>query len=586
MATNNARNFDESTTSANDEKTNALQLVGNDFLAITEDFFAPVASDMVEALLSQHESKKLQIESLASVMNSESNAKTLQYFIDGNLWDERRGLPTKLDRLFNKEGALAQLNAMSWQNALNLTDVYDYMPQKRRDEWQKQIKYPLGKNDPNKNESVEKLPDFTYQTVAGTLSELLKNRPRFFAERVDAIFFGLSRSHITNQPHGFSKRLIIQNAIKNGSVDYSTAGLVNDLRAVIAKFMGRDEPKWFSTSSLFNVIRMQNGVWQSVDGGALRMRIYNGVGTVHIEVHEEMAWRLNAILAFLYPKAIPAKFRHKPVKKCKPKEFELFDKPLPFTVINYLAEMEQDFEMVKHGYSVSRKYIPKTLRNIRPGDCDKATRQLVNSVLLAIGGVNQDNRWTFDYEPESVIAQIICNGAIPDHKSHQFYATPESLAQEVVALALDGVTQDMTWCEPSAGVGGIADYIPRDADLLCCEISPLHCKVLEAKGYASSEVSSRTVQCVDFLQFAAAYKGEGFDRIVQNAPFSEGRWEMHLKAAASILKPSGRLVSILPSSAINKELVEGYRHSYGQVLRNKFAGTSVSVVVLVLERCS
>lgn len=585
MATNNALSFDESTTSANGKKTNALQLVDNEFIAITEHFFAPIASDLVESLLTQHESKKQQIESLANVMNSESNAKTLQYFIDGNLWDERRGLPTKLDRLFNKEGALAQLNAVSWQNALNLTDVYDYMPQKKRDEWLNQIKYPLGKTDPNTNESTPKLPDFTHQTVVATLCELLNSRPRFFSERIDAIFQGLSRSHVTNQPQGFSKRLIIQRAIENGFVNHSTAGLVNDLRAVIAKFMGRDEPKWFSTSSLFNVIRMKNGVWQSVDGGALRMRIYNGVGTVHIEVHEEMAWRLNAMLAYLYPKAIPAKLRRKPVKNRKIKEFELFDKPLPFTVINYLAEMEQDFEMVKNGYSMSRKYIPNTLRNLRSSDCDKATRQLVNSVLLAIGGVQQGSRWTFDYEPESVIAQIICNGSIPDHKSHQFYATPESLAQEVVELALDGVTQDMTWCEPSAGVGGIADYIPSNANLLCCEISPLHCKILEAKGYASAETSSRSVQCVDFLQFAATYKGEGFDRIVQNAPFSEGRWEMHLKAAASILKPSGRLVAILPSSATNKELVEGYKHSYGPVLKNKFAGTSISVVILVLERC-
>lgn len=563
-------------------KTN-LTLVNEDGSVLT-DFFAPTATNLVDVLISQHDAKKKQIIALGEAMGSHSNTLALRYFIEGNLWDERHGLPNKLDKLFNIEGAIAQLNAMSWQNALNLTDVYDYMPQNRRDQWLNQIKFPLGKITTNPKDSIDPLPDFDIQTVGATLQELLNSRERFLSERIDFLFQSLSKTHVTNTPEGFNKRMIIPGAIQHGHVDSSTAGLVNDLRAVIAKFMGRDEPKWYSTSSLLNVVRQQNGTWQSVDGGALRIRIYNGVGTVHIEVHEEMAWRLNSMLAYLYPKAIPSKYRNKPAKINKLKEFELFDKPLPFTVINYLADMEQDFEIIKVGFKTSRKYIPNTLRLRHSADVDKATKQLANSVLLAIGGVNEGSRWTFTYNPETVLAQVICTGAIPDQKSHQFYATPFELGQEVVEMALHDATATTTWCEPSAGVGGLADHIPANANLLCCEISPLHCQILEAKGYAPKGMPSRMVKCVDFLEFAKEYSGKGFDRIVQNPPFSEGRWQAHVQAAAGVLSPAGRLIAILPASAKNKELVEGYKHSYGPVLTNKFAGTSVSVVVLTLER--
>lgn len=46
--------------------------------------------------------------------------------------------------IFKLEGAIANLNASYWQQALSLSDVYEYLPQKRRDEWNDQIMNPLG----------------------------------------------------------------------------------------------------------------------------------------------------------------------------------------------------------------------------------------------------------------------------------------------------------------------------------------------------------------------------------------------------------------------------------------------------------
>src|SRR5690606_33951228 len=113
---------------------------------------------------------------------------------------------------------------------LNLTDVLDCMPQARRDEW---------------NESIRKhaTPTFAAHVVFATLSELLASRQRFFAERVDGIFRSLSGNHVTNSPTGFRKRMILEHVTDTWMHSCSSkAGVIDDLRKVVARFMGRDEP--------------------------------------------------------------------------------------------------------------------------------------------------------------------------------------------------------------------------------------------------------------------------------------------------------------------------------------------------------
>lgn len=561
-----------------------LTLVDELYEEATAGFFAPMAGDLVDMLIGQHDADKKRITELAAHMSSSEVHASLHLFIQGNLSEERHGIPRTIKNLFNLEGAIGQLTADYWAKAFSLTDVYDYMPQARRDEWNNQIRYPLGKRKESGSPEILPLPLFEENSVRSTLQSLLNSRPQFFSERVDGIFKGLSGFHVTNQPEGFSKRMIINRAISNGHVCSSTAGLVNDLRCIIAKFMGRDEPKWGSTHQVFDIVRCDNGVWRDVDAGALRIRIYNGVGTVHLEVHPEMAWRLNAVLASMYPSAIPHKYRKKPTRVMKEKSFKLFDKPLPFAVLDCLAGMKQGFEVVKSDFRTSRKPIPRSLGGLSLHSTDKAIKKQTEEVLRAIGGVFNGIDWVFAYEPESIIQEIICSGLIPDIQSHQFYPTPECLAEEVIHRASKDAGPDMIWCEPQAGTGGIADSIPKNVNLTCCEVSELHCQILKAKGYSSSVEADRHVEHVDFLVYAKEYTGKGFDRIVMNPPFSEGRWTSHLKAAAGILSDEGRLVAILPASARHKELIPGFSHNYSSVYENRFAGTSISVVILTLEK--
>lgn len=538
----------------------------------SSEFFAPMASDLIDGLVGQYKMERSRIDQLAAVVAGELGG-VVHYFIDGNRSD--RDNWHQLDKLFSPIGAIAALNASYWQRALGLTDVLDCMPQKRRDEWFDQIR--------NK-----KTPDFEEDVVRDTIGDLLSMRSKFFAERVDGIFRALSGDHVTNRPEGFGKRMIIAHVIDGyGSVEYRRVGCINDLRCVVAKFMGRDDLKYNATDDVIRAARRHNGQWMDVDGGALRIRVYSGVGTAHLEVHPDMAWRLNAILASLYPMAIPPKFREKP--KRKPKEHRLIQRPLPWGVVSVLGSIKEYSYRDKEDFRGCYITVPRT-RYIGAHSYTKEVTSQVEGVLESIGGVRvcpagRLTYWQFDYDPQSVLDEIICSGCVPDQKSHQFYPTPEGLAIEAVRLASIGAEAGMHWLEPSAGIGGIADHMPsQDAYVQCYEVSELHCSVLEAKGYRRTAGANRSVSCLDFLDLSSQYRGGGYHRVVMNPPFSEGRWQAHLHAAANVVRQGGRLVAILPASAKGKDLLPGWASEWHGPYENEFAGTSVSVVILVATR--
>lgn len=557
-----------------------------------EEFFAPMASDLIDGLIGEYQSMNARIHRLAEAVSQEQFAGALHHFTEGNMRDDRHGVPSRIGRLFDVEGAIAHLNASYWDRALKMTDVMDYMPQKRRDEWYEQIKNPLGrsKNKHTGEDDLPPLPPFEEETVRSTLMALMQSRQQFFAERVDGIFRALSRSHVTNQPEGFSKRMILNNVISSyGTVEYRTAGVIDDLRCVIAKFTGREEVKYGVTCDTIQRVRKHNGEWHSLDGGTLRMRVYNGVGTAHLEVHPEMAWRLNGVLASLHPTAIPEKFRTKPKRERKLKNFVLMDKPLPFPVIGMLSGMKPARERIKDaGWNQDKtRPIRNALSFSYGSEPDKHVLAQTERVLAAVGGVKQNGHWKFDYDPHPVIDEIIISGCIPDHKSHQFYPTPSALAEKVVELAMVDAEAGMNWLEPSAGTGNLADLVPDDMHVTCYEISPLHCKVLEAKGYQTVGGSAgRQVRCIDFLALAKDYRGGGYDRVIMNPPFDQGRWQAHLEAAAKVLGQYGSLIAILPASAKGKDVLDTKRFSlnWSQVYENEFAGTCVDVVILAADK--
>lgn len=539
-----------------------------------EPFFAPASTDMIDGLLGQYSAMRAKVERVAAVMNGPDLAGALHYFAEYAGRNDRHLSASTVEQLFDLDGAIAHLNASYWSKAMHLTDVLDVMPQARRDEWHKQIMNPLGEKRSKYDADwiTPPIPEFNNENVRSTLLSLLSQRERFFAERVDGIFRSLSKTHVNNAPEGFGRRMILANAIDGwGSTNNSTTGVINDLRCVIAKFMGRDEPKFDASSSVVRYAREQwRGEWVAVDGGAIRIRCY-AVGTAHLEVHPDMAWRLNCVLAQLYPAAIPSQFRERPKKRLK--DFKMIGRPLPFTVLSRLAKLAEARDPVSSpGYHGTHWVRVPGCYEFPYSEGSEQVRAEANKVLQALGGTPAERgRWAFDYNPLPAIQEIVASGCLPDQKAHQFYPTPERLARIAVDMAEIGDGHQVL--EPSAGMGGLADLLPKDRTT-CVEISGLHCKVLESKGHR--------VVWSDFLPWAGGRVAEGrrFDRIVMNPPFSDGRWQAHTEHAAAMLGEGGRLVAILPASAKASGILSGFDCRWHGPYENEFAGTSVSVVIL------
>lgn len=521
--------------------------------AITESqFFAPASTDMVDSLIGRYREERQRMERVVEYVSGDDFRAVISYFEDAAKRQHHQAGNTPS---FKLESGLAALNASFWHQALSLTDVLDFMPTKRREEWFDLI-------------HSHKAPEFEEGAVRATLADLLAQRMDFLAEKVDGIFRALSKTHVTNQPEGFGKRMILTGVTNDwGSYSRSQTGHLNDLRQVIAKFMGRDEPDWNASNRVVEIARANHrGEWVPVDGGALRIRCYMN-GNAHLEVHPDMAWRLNEILHHLYPTAIPSRFRQKPKRKVK--EFTLMERPLPFAVLDVLHRLGRAYDTAER----SRRLIPNAVR-IESHEKDKHVIAEAEKVLELLGGVKQSTNayswYQFDYDPDPVIKEIVCTGVIPDQKSHQFYPTPEHIARDAVELA--GIGPEHDCLEPSAGIGNLADQMYPCCSITCAEVSSLHSDVLEAKGYY--------VERGDFLKLASASK---FDRIVMNPPYSQGRWQAHIEHAAAMLRPDGVLVAILPASAKGKDLLSGMSLTWSKVYENQFRGASVDVVIMRAE---
>ena len=518
-------------------------------------FYAPVSADMIDGLMGAYQKAHARICQIAEVLNGEENARAVAYFLEGNMRDQR--YTPGVGRLFNLEGAINALTAEYWAKTIKLTDVYDLMPQARRDAWNTQLTaWKEDRYERGKNPEVDMAP-FEEATVRDTIQTLLAMRAQFFGERVDGIFRTLSGEHVTNAPQGFGKRMIIARVLDEWkSVNYGRCGYINDLRCVIAKFMGRDEPRWNTTSRVIESLKHRWGEWVEIDGGAIRIRLYRK-GTAHLEVHPDMAWRLNAVLASMYPLAIPPEFRQRPKKAAK--QFKILSRPLPFAVVELLGELRRTG-------NTNSFHLPMGRLN------EPAYKEMV-SVLQAIGGAVQKARALvdFDYDPRKILDEIVAMGCIPDQASHQFYPTPATVAEEAIAAA--DIGEEDNCLEPSAGQGGLAEFMPRERTQ-CVELSRLHCDILRAKGYA--------VECDDFVEWAQRCTTR-YSRIVMNPPFSGGRWTQHLQMAAGLLADNGRLVAILPASARHADVLPGWGLEWSRNLDNEFAGTSISVVILCAE---
>lgn len=518
---------------------------------------APVPYTAIDDLHNRYEDLRHKIEGVARLFEGDLS-NVVEHFLEGNQVDKERGGYSRFmaENIFKVEGAIAHLNATFWQKAMNLTDVFDCMPTKRREEW---------------HEAVRKCstPEFSRDNVKETISDLLARRETFLAEKVDGVFRNLSRTHVTNQPEGFSARMILTGVASSQYHSTTMQGYIHDLRAVIARFLGQKEEARLDTYRIIRAVEKEPGQWFKIDGGAMRMKIFKN-GNCHLDLHPDVSWRLNCMLHVLYPAAIPTANRTRPLRV--PKDFGPMERTVSQGVRSYLAELRglRNSPLEKFAGSKHALCMPHIDKD---GSGVKAELEQILTLLGGVRRTERHNVWfEFDYDPGSAINYVMVSGCIPDEKASQYYPTPSSLAREVMEQAIIG--DDEECLEPSAGQGGLARFMPKDRTT-CVEINPLNCKVLTEQGFNVIEA--------DFLEWARTTT-KRFDKVVMNPPFSEGRWKLHLEAAASLLKPDGRIVAIVPGSQRHRNLVPGLIGTCIGQYKDLFQGTGVCVSLYVADK--
>jgi predicted RNA methylase len=164
-----------------------------------------------------------------------------------------------------------------------------------------------------------------------------------------------------------------------------------------------------------------------------------------------------------------------------------------------------------------------------------------------------------------------------------FFATPEALAQRVIDEA--DIREGHSVLEPSAGSGRLADaasLVVGQENVTLVEQNHSLREILELKGYSLADSN--------FLE----HEGE-YDRIVMNPPFEKGQDMEHVQRAFEMLKPGGRVVSIMsPSPFFNgngkaaafREWFEDNGGSMEKLPDNSFkdSGTGVGTVLVVLDK--
>jgi len=116
-----------------------------------------------------------------------------------------------------------------------------------------------------------------------------------------------------------------------------------------------------------------------------------------------------------------------------------------------------------------------------------------------------------------------------------FFPTPKPTIKAMLERA--DLQPGQKVLEPSAGKGDLAEAI---REILgerpeVAEISRTLRNILEARGYDPIEF--------DFLEMKKG--GSGYDRIIQNPPFEHGQDIEHIRHAYDLLKPGGKVVSLM-----------------------------------------
>lgn len=217
-----------------------------------------------------------------------------------------------------------------------------------------------------------------------------------------------------------------------------------------------------------------------------------------------------------------------------------------------------------------------------PERLDRRLYEEINKVLAALGGKWNRKAAGHVFATPPDLASVLDAGEVVVPQ-FGFFPTPAPLAARLVEMA--GVEPCHTVLEPSAGTGAIADVLAAVApaeSLHLVEIQPQHCATLRASGYQVIEADFLTVDLPTF------------DRIVMNPPFERRQDIAHVERAFDLLRPGGRLVSVMSAgvqsgSDRRSAAFHGLVADAGWAEPNapeafKESGTNVQTITVVLNK--
>ncbi len=170
------------------------------------------------------------------------------------------------------------------------------------------------------------------------------------------------------------------------------------------------------------------------------------------------------------------------------------------------------------------------------GQLDRKMYLEVNKILEAMGGQwnRKEKGHVFDDDPADFLDNVVLTGEIEIPSKNGYFPTPKLVVKRLIELA--EIEPGMSVLEPSAGQGAIAEELAKlDIDLRVAEILPQNAQILVEKGFSLVTHDFLTLMKCDGL----------YDRVVMNPPFEKQQDIDHVMHAYSLLKPDGRLVSVM-----------------------------------------
>lgn len=529
------------------------------------EFLPTMTTPAVDEMLISYEKGEAEMRRLHADLMSKENRGALQSFAYGaEAYHQSKSRSafwaSDLLELFDLQRAINARQEKYWFSLFSLCSLTNILPQQLWEQWKESFTAWRGTSKGGEK-LVAGIPPFERSTVFGALSLIEAHRANFFSLRVKSLWDGLSPSHKTNFGGAFKKRMILNWMYSDSGAPTDKERVFHDLINMCSTIMTGAEDPFTSAYAELGHARKNHGEWVEVMGGYLRIKAFLK-GTLHVEIHPTIAYRLNVGLAYLYPNALPDEATLKPVqRKTGFGSVELINVAIQPQVRSYLRDCLQDQQ-------ADGLWILRTrATSYAAGRLSGTIKTMIDEVLAQIGGVREGDAHLFDYPPMEVVSEIVLSGKIPEKVSHQFYATPPELAKEFVEWV--GVGERALCYETSAGTGSIAKQMPLQT--YCIEVDRLRAMALDKMGFE--------VKHADFLRLAPSDLQGLADVVLMNPPYAGRAWQDHMEHAAQFVREGGTVGGILPEGAPRKmPTIAGVEVVYSKPLRNRFKDTTISVV--------